>query len=149
MIKISSEEINIQEVIAAVRCPGAGAIATFDGTVRNHARGKKVTHLFYEAYEKMATTELESIREKALHRWPLRELAAVHRTGRLEIGDSSVFIAVSSDHRADAFEACRFVIDSLKRRVPIWKKEFYADGEIWVEGYADHVPGIVPAETGE
>ena len=125
-------------MLGRVLSPNAGAVVTFDGTVRNNARGKAVTHLFYEAYEEMAVKELESIREAALRRWPLQQLAIVHRTGRLEIGDSSVFIAVSSAHRGDAFSACRFVIDSLKQRAPIWKKEFYADGEVWVEGFADH-----------
>ncbi len=106
---------------------------TFDGTVRNHARDKPVTHLFYEAYDQMAVKEMEAIRERALARWPIRKLAIVHRVGRLEIGETSVFIAVSSDHRGHAFQACQFVIDELKRRVPIWKKELYADGSsIWV-----------------
>ncbi len=139
MIKITRKEIDIQEVLETVQSPDAGAVVTFDGTVRNYARGKAVTHLFYEVYEEMAARELESIREEALCRWPLRKLVIVHRTGRLEIGDSSVFIAVSSAHRSDAFSACSFVIDRLKTRAPIWKKEFYADGEIWVEGYADHL----------
>ena len=136
MIRIVRERIEASEVIAAVRCPEAGAIVTFDGTVRNHARDKLVTHLFYEAYDHMAVQEMETIRDRALARWPIRELAIVHRVGRLEIGDSSVFIAVSADHRGDAFEACRSVIDSLKTTVPIWKKEFYVDGEVWVEDYA-------------
>ena len=136
MIRIVEERIQTREVIAAVQCPEAGAIVTFDGTVRNHARDKSVTHLFYEAYGPMAIQEMEAIRDRALARWPIRKLAVVHRVGRLEIGDSSVFVAVSADHRGDAFDACRFVIDSLKTTVPIWKKEFYADGEVWVEDYA-------------
>ena len=136
MIRIVTERIEASEVIAAVRCPEAGAIVTFDGTVRNHARNKSVTHLFYEAYDHMAVQEMETIRDRALAGWPIRKVAIVHRVGRLEIGDSSVFIAVSADHRGDAFEACRFVIDSLKKTVPIWKKEFYVDGEVWVEDYA-------------
>jgi len=136
LIRIVTERIETREVIAAVQCPEAGAIVTFDGTVRNHARDKSVTHLFYEAYDPMAIQEMEAIRDRALARWPLHKLAVVHRVGRLEIGDSSVFVAVSADHRGDAFDACRFVIDSLKTTVPIWKKEFYADGEVWVEGYA-------------
>ncbi len=136
MIRVIEGKIEADEVISAVQCPEAGAIVTFDGTVRNHARGKSVTHLFYEAYDQMAVKEMEAIRERVLADWPIRKLAIVHRVGRLEIGDSSVFIAVSADHRGDAFEACRFVIDSLKTTVPIWKKEFYADGQVWVEGYA-------------
>ena len=136
MIRIVRERIEACEVIAAVQSPEAGAIVTFDGTVRNHARDKSVTHLFYEAYDHMAVQEMEAIRDRALARWPIQRLAVVHRVGRLEIGDSSVFIAVSADHRVDAFEACRFVIDSLKTTVPIWKKEFYVDGEVWVEDYS-------------
>ena len=136
MIQIVTERIEAPDVIAAMQSAEAGAIVTFEGTVRNHARGKSVTHLFYEAYDPMALKEMESIREEALDRWTVRKLAIVHRVGRLEIGDTSVFIAVSSDHRADAFQACQFVIDSLKTTVPIWKKEFYVDGEVWVEDYS-------------
>ena len=132
MIRIVADSIDTKAVISAVSSPQAGAVVTFDGTVRNHARGKSVTHLFYEAYDQMALKEMELIRERTLARWPIRELAIVHRVGRLEIGESSVFIAVSADHRADAFSACRFVIDSLKTAVPIWKKEHYVDGEVWI-----------------
>ena len=136
MIRVVEERIETSQVISAVQCPEAGAIVTFDGTVRNHARDKSVTHLFYAAYDQMAVKEMEAIRERALARWPIRKLAIVHRVGRLEIGETSVFIAVSSDHRGHAFQACQFVIDRLKSTVPIWKKEFYADGEVWVEDYA-------------
>ena len=122
-------------MIEEASSPKAGAIVTFDGVVRNHARGKKVTHLYYEAYPKMAEKEMTKIREETIKRWSLEGMAMVHRIGRLEIGDSSVFIAISSSHRAEAFEACRFAIDSLKTSVPIWKKEHYEDGEIWIEGY--------------
>jgi molybdopterin synthase catalytic subunit len=108
---------------------------TFDGVVREHARGKAVTHLFYEAYPRMALKEMEKIRLEAMSRWPIHEMAIVHRVGRLEIGESSVFVAVSSAHRGDAFEACRHAIDTLKKTVPIWKKEHYRDGEVWIEGY--------------
>ena len=135
MIDLVTTPIDQEDVVRNVASPRAGAVVTFDGVVRDHARGKSVTHLFYEAYPEMAKTEMARIREQALEKWPLQEMAIVHRTGRLEIGESSVFIAVASAHRADAFEACRFAIDTLKTSVPIWKKEHYEDGEVWIEGY--------------
>ena len=135
MTEIVTKPIDVQAVIRSVSSPEAGAVVTFDGTVRDHARGKKVTHLFYESYGEMALREMEKIRREALQRWPIHQLSIVHRVGRMDIGESSVFIAVSSAHRKDAFAACRFAIDTLKTTVPIWKKEFYDDGEVWIEGY--------------
>ena len=135
MIRIVESRIDRQEIVKSVSSPESGAIVTFDGTVRNHARGKPVTHLHYEAFPEMATKELEKIRAEAMRRWPLNGMAIVHRIGRMEIDESSVFIAVSAAHRQDAFEACRFAIDTLKTTVPIWKKEHYQDGEVWIEGY--------------
>lgn len=135
MIELVTTPIDRDQVVRKVASSRAGAVVTFDGVVRDHARGKTVTHLFYEAYPEMAKAEMSKIREQGLERWSLQGLAIVHRTGRLEIGESSVFIAVASAHRADAFEACRFVIDTLKTSVPIWKKEHYQDGEVWIEGY--------------
>jgi molybdopterin synthase catalytic subunit len=135
MIQIVESKIDREKIVQSVSTPESGAIATFDGRVRNHAREKPVTHLHYEAFPEMALKELEKIRVKAMQRWPLNGMAIVHRVGRMEIGESSVFIAVSSAHRNDAFEACRFAIDTLKTTVPIWKKEHYEDGEVWIEGY--------------
>lgn len=135
MVQLVETPIDRQRVTEAVQSPAAGAVVTFDGVVRNQARGKQVTHLFYEAYSSMALKELEKLRRQTLSRFPVHEVAVVHRLGRLEIGESSVFIAVSSSHRADAFEACRYLIDNLKRKVPIWKKEHYQDGEVWIEEY--------------
>ena len=135
MIRIVEGPIDRNAVIEEASSSKAGAIVTFDGVVRNRARGKKVTHLYYEAYPKMAEKEMTKIREETIKRWSLEGMAMVHRIGRLEVGDSSVFIAISSSHRAEAFEACRFAINSLKTSVPIWKKEHYEDGEIWIEGY--------------
>ena len=133
MILVSQAEIDASSVMRAVESPMAGAIATFDGRVRNHSRGKPVKHLYYEAYTEMAITELSAIRNSALGKWPLEKVAIVHRLGRLEIGETSVFIAVSSAHRSDAFAACRYIIDALKESAPIWKKEYFTDGEEWVE----------------
>ena len=135
MIRIVESKIDREEVVQSVATPESGAIATFDGTVRNQSREKPVTHLYYEAFPEMALKELEKIRAEAMQRWSLNGMAIVHRVGRMEIGESSVFIAVSSAHRKEAFEACRFAIDTLKTIVPIWKKEHYQDGEVWIEGY--------------
>ncbi|MBI4447219.1 MAG: molybdenum cofactor biosynthesis protein MoaE [Acidobacteria bacterium] len=144
MIQIVDKPIETDPILRAVDSGEAGAIVTFSGTVRNNARGKQVTYLFYEAYPELAGTELEKVRKEALRRWPLVNVAIVHRIGRMEIGDCSVFIAVSSPHREAAFEACRFVIDTLKVTVPIWKKEFYEDGEVWIEGYCGEISQTSP-----
>jgi len=114
--------------------PSDGALCLFAGTVRNHNAGRDVLHLEYEAYEEMALPLMDEIAEEALRRWPIGDVRIVHRLGRMEIGDVSVAIAVASPHRKEAFEACRFAIDTLKSRVPIWKKEFFADGAVWVDG---------------
>jgi molybdopterin synthase catalytic subunit len=136
MVELTEAPIDRNQVLNSVRSPLAGAVVTFDGVVRNHARGKEVTHLFYEAYDSMALLQLEAIRAEATQRWNLHGASIVHRVGRLEIGESSVLIAASAAHRKDAFEACRYIIDAIKTRVPIWKKEHYLDGEIWIEEYA-------------
>lgn len=137
MISLTTEPINHKQVITSVECPEAGAIATFDGVVRNNARGKMVTHLFYEAYDGMALKEMQSIAKSILKEQTILRLAIVHRIGKLEIGESSIFIAVSSGHRVEAFQACRTAIDRVKERVPIWKKEYYMDGEFWVDSYPE------------
>ncbi len=132
-VRLTREPIRAEELVAAVASPRAGAVATFDGRVRNHAEGRQVRSLHYEAYEPMALREMEAICREAGRRWPLEGVAVVHRLGTLGIGESSVFVAVSSAHRADAFEACRFIIDRIKQTVPIWKKEFWDEGSGWVE----------------
>ncbi len=135
MIKIVEGIIDQQEVIQTVSSNKSGALVTFDGTVRDNARGKQVLYLHYEAFPDMAIKEMEKICDEAIQQWPLEGISIVHRIGRMEIGDSSVFIAVSSAHRIDAFKACQFTIDTLKTTVPIWKKEHYENGDIWIEGY--------------
>ena len=135
MIEIVQHPIDREEIVRSVSNPSSGSIVTFDGRVRDHARGKGVTSLFYEAYEEMARVQMSRIRLQTLERWPITEVAIVHRIGHLEIGETSIFIAVSSGHRKEGFEACRFIIDTIKTKVPIWKKEFYEDGEIWVDGF--------------
>ena len=107
----------------------------FIGTVRNITKGKTVLRLEFEAYEKMAITEMEKIAAQSLAKWPLQKLLIHHRTGALAVGEVPVIIAVSAVHRDAAFEACRYVIDTLKQTVPIWKKEIFEDGEVWVAAH--------------
>ena len=114
--------------------PGDGALCLFVGVVRDTHQGRAVSRLEYEAYEEMALTELQAVESEARRRWPVGDIRIVHRLGRLEIGEASVAVAVVSPHRAEAFDACRYAIDTLKKTVPIWKKEFYADGSAWIEG---------------
>ena len=111
-----------------------GALCLFAGVVRNENAGRPVLRLEYEAFEEMALSLMEEIEAEARRRWPVTSVRAVHRLGPMEIGETSVAVAVASPHRREAFEACRFVIDTLKAKVPIWKKEFYADGAGWLDG---------------
>jgi molybdopterin synthase catalytic subunit len=131
--EITAQPITLEPLIAHVERPEAGAVVTFAGNVRNHARGRRVEYLEYDAYVPMAERKLREIAEEAEQRWECH-VAVRHRIGRLEIGEPSVLIAVSSAHRAVAFEACRYVIDTLKEVVPIWKKEVWEGGEVWIEG---------------
>jgi molybdopterin synthase catalytic subunit len=114
--------------------PQDGAVCVFAGVVRNHNDGRSVVHLEYEAYEEMALPLMASIEEDVRRLWPVTDVRLIHRLGRLEVGEASVAVAVTSPHRAEAFAACRHAIDTLKATVPIWKKEFYADGSAWVDG---------------
>ncbi len=141
MIRLQHEPIRVEQLVAAVAAPAAGAVALFLGTVRATNRGRAVTHLEYHAFEAMACSELGRLAERATRDHPVSRVAIVHRTGRLEIGEISVAVAVAAPHRAAAFDACRFVIDELKRTVPIWKKEYFAGGALWIEG-----PGEPPRD---
>jgi len=132
MIKLVRHPIDVQEVLHAVQLPEAGAIDVFIGTTRNHSNGKEVLSLEYEAYEPMALKEMEKIENEVKTRWQVHRLAMVHRIGRVGVGEASIVIAVSASHRKEAFEACRYAIDTLKREVPIWKREIFVDGEMWV-----------------
>ncbi|PKA51429.1 Molybdopterin synthase catalytic subunit [Apostasia shenzhenica] len=127
------EILDLARYVSFVRDPAAGAIATFEGTTRDTFEGRRVIELRYEAYVPMAARRLSEACAAARSRWPLRRLAVAHRLGVVPVGDASVFIAASAVHRADAMDACRFIIDEIKASVPIWKKEVYADGEIWKE----------------
>jgi molybdopterin synthase catalytic subunit/molybdopterin converting factor small subunit len=126
--------IDMNRTLANLKRGEDGAALVFEGIVRNQTRGRKTLYLDYEAYEDMALAQMESLAAQALQQFQVRDVALVHRLGRLEIGESSVLIAVASAHRAAAFEACRWLIDTLKRTVPIWKKEFFEDGAVWADG---------------
>ncbi len=134
MIALTDKPIDLAELLAHAEDHGSGGVVLFLGRVRDHSQGQQVTGLEYEAYETMAQAQLQKIADEARRRWPVRKLAIAHRFGRLALGDVSVAIVVSCAHRADAFAACRFVIDTIKHAVPIWKKEFRPDGSSWVEG---------------
>jgi MoaE-MoaD fusion protein len=128
------EPIDIAALARHVRAPEDGAAVTFDGFVRNQSHSRPTLYLDYEAYESMALAKMREIGFQLHEKYSIHRVAMVHRLGRLEIGDTSVFIAVSAPHRAAAFDACRFAIDTLKRTVPIWKKEYFADGAVWADG---------------
>jgi molybdopterin synthase catalytic subunit len=132
MIKITEKPIDVQKVIDTASSLAAGAVNVFIGTVRNNANGKNVVWLEYESYETMAVTEIRKIIDDASHRWPLLGWAVSHRIGTLKPGEVSVVVAVSSPHRRESFEACQYIIDNVKAKAPIWKKEVFEDGEEWV-----------------
>jgi len=133
---ISAEALDEAEVAARVAGPDAGGVVSFVGAVRDHARGHSIEHLEYEAYPEMAEREMEKIADEAGARWPGTRVAIAHRVGHLAIGDAAVVVVAASAHRAEAFEACRFAIDTLKVRVPIWKREVATDGAYWVDDHA-------------
>lgn len=132
MINITEKAIDIQKVIDTASSLGAGAVNVFVGTVRNNAHGKNVLWLEYEAYETMAIAEIRKIIDDTSHRWPLMGWAVSHRIGTLKPGEVAVVVAVSTPHRKDSFEACQYIIDTVKEKAPIWKKEVFEDGEEWV-----------------
>ncbi len=134
-IQISPTPLNIQSCIDWIRSPESGGIDVFIGTVRNATKGKAVLRLEFEAYEPMALAEMEKIVKQAFEKWPVQKVLIHHRTGVLQVGEVPVIIAVSAAHRAAAFEACRYIIDNLKQTVPIWKKEIFEDGEVWVAAH--------------
>ena len=134
MFRLIRDPIDIREVTDSIQKPEDGAVVVFEGVVRNHANEKAVRFLEYDAYESMALKKLEEIGSRAKQQFEIRDIAIVHRLGHMEVGECSVVIAVASAHRGPAFDACRFAIDTIKQIVPIWKKEFYEDGEVWIEG---------------
>ena len=134
-IQLQGTSLDIKACIDYVAGPEIGGINVFVGTVRNQTRGRRVLHLDFEAYEPMAISELRKIADTARSRFQIDRICIHHRTGRLEIGEVPVVIAVGAPHRKAAFEACQYVIDTLKQTVPIWKKEYFEDGEVWVAAH--------------
>ena len=135
-IRIVHERIDTEAVIGRLKRPADGGAVTFDGIVRDNTRRRRTLYLDYEAYEAMALKQMDSLAVEARSRFAVRGVSIVHRLGRLEIGETSVLIVVAAAHRGAAFEACRWIIDTLKKTVPIWKKEYFADGAVWADGEA-------------
>ncbi|HEX4319584.1 MAG TPA: molybdenum cofactor biosynthesis protein MoaE [Acidobacteriaceae bacterium] len=131
---LTREEIPTEALIAAAKQGSDGAVVVFDGIVRDNTRGRRTLHLDYEAYEEMAERQIAGLAAQAIERFGVRAVTLVHRLGRLEIGETSVLIVVASAHRGAAFDACRWLIDTLKKTVPIWKKETFVDGAVWADG---------------
>lgn len=140
LILLVLEPIDVPALIQHVRAASDGAIVTFDGCVRNQSHGRRTLYLDYEAYETMAVAKMREIAGELHAKFSIDRLAIAHRLGRLEIGETSVFIAVSAPHRPAAFEACRYAIDTLKSTVPIWKKEYFEDGAVWADGEVPPAP---------
>lgn len=144
IVALLHSPIDLAAIVRDVRADPDGAIVTFDGFVRNESHGRRTLYLDYEAYEPMALAKMKEIARLAHQNFAIHRLAIVHRLGRLHVGETSVFIAVSAPHRAAAFDACRFAIDTLKRTVPIWKKEYFEDGAVWADG---ELPPAPPSPT--
>ncbi len=133
-IALVQDPIDTATLVEALKRGEDGAVVVFDGIVRNHTRGRRTLYLVYEAYEEMAVAQMLKLAEESRERFAVRDVLLVHRIGQLAVGETSVLIAVTSAHRAQAFEACRWLIDTLKSTVPIWKKEVFEDGAVWVAG---------------
>ncbi len=133
-VQIVREPIATQSVLEKLKLPEDGAAVVFEGVVRNNTRGRRTLYLDYEAYEAMALKRMDALVKEAQSRFSVRDAAIIHRLGRLELGETSVLIVVASAHRGPAFEACRWMIDTLKKTVPIWKKEYFEDGAVWADG---------------
>ncbi len=133
-VLLTTDPLDPAAALARLKAGPDGAVVVFDGIVRDNTRGRRTLYLHYHAYEAMALEQMQGLVAEALTRFPVREALLHHRLGRLEIGETSVLIAVASAHRGAAFEACRWIIDTLKKTVPIWKQEFFADGAVWADG---------------
>jgi MoaE-MoaD fusion protein len=145
-ISLTREPIDAAALLAATKQPEDGAAVVFDGVVRNHTRGRRTLFLDYEAYEEMALTQMRELAAEAGRRFDVHAITIVHRLGRLQIGDTSILIVVASPHRGAAFDACRFLIDTLKKTVPIWKREHFEDGAVWRDG--EPFPAEIAASGG-
>jgi molybdopterin synthase catalytic subunit len=133
-VKIVRERIDTAALLEKIKCPRDGSVVVFEGVVRDNSRGRRTLFLDYEAYEEMALKQMNGLVEQAISQFRVREVAMVHRIGRLQIGETSVVIVVAAAHRGAAFDACRWLIDTLKRTVPIWKKEYFQNGAVWADG---------------
>ncbi len=133
-VEILDHVLPAAEVMAEIKAGPDGAVCAFDGIVRNNTRGRETLYLDYEAYREMALTQMQALALEARERFGVRDVALLHRLGRLYVGETSVLIVVASAHRGQAFEACRWLIDTLKKQVPIWKKETFVDGVVWSDG---------------
>ena len=140
-VEILDTVLPVAEVLAAIKAGQDGAVCVFDGVVRNNTRGRQTLYLDYEAYREMALNQMNALAAEAVTRFGVREVALLHRLGRLHVGETSVLIAVASAHRGAAFDACRWLIDTLKQQVPIWKRETFVDGTVWADGepFPEHV----------
>lgn len=137
MIKITEDDFSVDEVLNEIRSNGMGCVVTFVGVVRDNSKGRPVERIEIQVYEEMALKQLQAIREEAIDKFSVDEIAILHRYGSLKVSDKIMMIAVGAGHRAEAFNACRYVIDTIKERVPIWKKEITPDGDFWVEEKRD------------
>ena len=135
MVALISSPIDVASALKYLQSDQAGAIDFFLGVVRNNTEERSVDRLDYEAYDRMAISEMQKIVDEACSRWPVLRCTVIHRTGTLRIGEIAVLIGVATAHRADAFDACRYIIDTIKQTVPIWKKEIFSDGEVWVNAH--------------
>jgi len=134
LIEITDSSIDSESIVAGIKAGSDGAVCVFDGIVRDNTRGRPTLYLDYEAYREMALEQMHRLAGEAVEQFGVRDVAVVHRLGRLAVGETSVLIVVASAHRAAAFDACRWLIDTLKRTVPIWKRETFADGTVWADG---------------
>ena len=143
-VELVRKPIDLAAIQAEIKAGGDGAVCVFDGIVRDNTRGRATLHLDYEAYEEMALRQMQELRSEAIAKFGVREVAIVHRLGRLMVGETSVLIVVASAHRGAAFDACRWVIDTLKKTVPIWKREQFADGAVWADGepFPEEIAGL-------
>ncbi|HEV2647463.1 MAG TPA: molybdenum cofactor biosynthesis protein MoaE [Acidobacteriaceae bacterium] len=135
-IEITDQRVEVDSIVSGMKAGGDGAVCVFDGIVRDNTRGRSTLYLDYEAYREMALEQMRRLGGEALQKFEVRDVAMVHRLGRLNVGETSVLIVVASAHRGAAFEACRWLIDTLKQTVPIWKKETFVDGAVWADGEA-------------
>lgn len=134
MIRITNNRLNLQEIMFELEDNSAGALSMFIGNVRNRGRSGNVSEIYYEVYSEMAEQKMREIENEAQTKWGIKKLVAIHRIGNIKVGESSIIIGVSSEHRHEAFEACKYIINNVKARVPIWKKEISKESQKWADG---------------